>query len=165
MNHPNFKFLLLSNLLLLIGCVNVDLKTESPTKSESYTFAEPAKPFQEMKDKQTDQAWLNPDTGNTIAVLSECSESRDPSLIALEGETIQALNSYQITESKELQFEARAARRSLAEGTVDGIPVKMDVLTFKKNSCAYTLTYVGRAKGFERDRSTFENFLRGFRVP
>jgi hypothetical protein len=45
------------------------------------------------------------------------------------------------------------------------VTVDVDVLTFKKNSCSYTLTYVGRAQGFEKDHAVFENFLKGFKVP
>jgi len=161
-----FIFLnLLTLALIFSACVSVNLKTNAPTKSEAYGFTNPPRPFFKMKSDQADHAWQNEKTGNTIAVLSECSESRDPSLTSLEGETIQALTNYQVAKTQELTYQARAARRTLAEGSLDGIPVMMDILTFKKNSCAYTLTYMGRASGFEKERSAFDNFLKGFVVP
>lgn len=162
-NH--LKLLPLLFALLITSCVSVKIKTESPTKSNEYSFVKPQGHFTKLGDDQTDHAWQNEQTGNTIAVLSECSESRDPSLTALESETIHALNNYKILKSQEFNFQARAARRSLVEGTVDGIAVKMDVLTFKKNSCAYTITYMGRASGFASEQEEFESFLKGFVVP
>lgn len=118
-----------------------------------------------MSSDQADHAWQSAQTGNTIAVLSECSEQKDPSLTTLEGETIQALNNYKVTNTEDFKFQDRAARRAQVEGAVDGIPVKMDLVIFKKNSCSYTITYVGRAAGFDKDRPAFEQFLMGFEVP
>lgn len=166
MKFKKYFFILSPTLMLIVSaCVSVDFKPKAPRKSEDYRVTEPAKPFEKMKSDQADHAWQNPKTGNTIAVLSECSESRDPSLSSLEGETIQALHNLKILKTEELTFSSREARRSLVEGTMDGIAVKMDVFTFKKNSCSYTLTRVGRAKSFDKDQSAFEKFLKGFQVP
>lgn len=118
-----------------------------------------------MDSDQADHAWQNQKTGNTIAVLTECSESRDPSLASIEGETINALTNPQKLKTSEVQFADRGGLRTLVEGQVDGVSVKMDVLTFKKNSCAYTLSYIGRSKNFEKDQSAFEQFLEGYKVP
>ncbi len=109
-------------------------------------------------------AWQNQKSGNTIAVLSECSETHDPTLSDLEEDMSQALTEPKITKTEALTFEGREALRSIIEGKVDGVPVKVDVLTFKKNSCSYTLTYMGRSQGFDKDHQAFENFLKGFKV-
>lgn len=153
------------SLMGTISCVSVDLKPKAPTKSEVYEYSEPKNPFEEMISDHADHAWQNQKTGNTIAVLSECSESRDPSLASIEGETINALTNPQKIKTNEIQFSSRGGLRTVVEGQVDGVTVKMDVLTFKKNSCSYTLSYIGRSKGFEKDQSAFEEFLKGFKVP
>jgi len=155
----------LSLALLVAGCVSVNLKPKSAVHSKEYKFQAPDSSFKKIDNEQTDMAWQNEKTGNTIAVLSECSETRDPSLSDLEGEMSQALNDPKVIKTQQITFEDRDGVRSWLEGKVDGIVVNVDVLTFKKNSCSYTLTYMGRALGFEKDRATFENFLKGFKVP
>jgi hypothetical protein len=118
-----------------------------------------------MENQPTDLAWQNSKTGNTLAVLTECSETIDPSLKSLEGEMVQALDTPNTLKSENSVFEDRESLRSLVAGKVDGVPVKMDILTFKKNSCSYILTYMGKSEKFDQDHQIFENFLKGFKVP
>ncbi len=152
-------------LALISGCISVSIKNkEASARSDKFRYSNPASPFEKISSEQADLAWQNSRSGNTIAVLSECSESKDSSLQTLEGETAQALSSYQVTKTNEIKFQGRDALRSNIEGLVDGISVKMSILTFKKNSCAYTLTYLGRAKGFEKDLPSFETFLQRFQA-
>ena len=166
MRHLRFDIIAGSLFFLVFAsCVSVNLKSNPPTKSEGYSFQAPSRDFVRLKGGHTDHAWQNQQTGNTIAVLSECSESRDPSLSTLESETVQAMNNTEILQTKESHFQGRASRRSVAQGSLDGIAVKMDILTFKKNACAYTLTYMGRSSVFESEKSAFEDFVKGFIVP
>ena len=160
--YPLFSLILCAGM---ISCVSVDIKPKAPKKSKVYKYAEPKKPFAEMDSDQADHAWQNPKTGNTIAVLTECSETRDPSLVSIEGDTINALTNPNKLKSDSIQFADRGGLRTLVEGQVDGVNVKMDVVTFKKNSCSYTLSYIGRSKNFEKDQSSFEDFLKGYQVP
>ena len=155
-------FILFANLL---ACVSVDLKPKAPTKSKVYHFQEPSKTFKKMDSDQADQAWQNSKNGNTIAVLSECSETRDPTLTGIESETINALTNPEILHTEKIQFADRGALRTLVEGQVDGVSVKMEILTLKKNSCSYTLSYIGRSKTFDSDRAVFEQYLKGFVIP
>ena len=157
--------ILLSLPLIFAGCVSVNIKPKAPARSNEYKFQAPDSTFRKIDSEQADLAWQNEKSGNTIAVLSECSETKDPSLSDLESEMSQALNDSKVVRTQNTQFEDREALRSLLEGKVDGVAVRVDVLTFKKNSCSYTLTYMGRAQGFEKEQGVFENFLKGFKVP
>lgn len=164
--HRSLNFsILISLCFAVMGCVSVNLKPKAPLHSTEYKYQAPDASFRKLDNEQTDLAWQNEKSGNTIAVLSECSETRDPSLQDLEAEMTQVLNDHKVIQSQPLTFEEREALRSLIEGKVDGISVSVDVLTFKKNSCSYTLTYMGRSQGFEKERKVFENFLKGFKVP
>lgn len=170
MNHPMRQsavpilvlFLALANL---IACVSVDLKPKAASKSKIYQFQEPSKQFKKTDSDQADVVWQNPKNGNTIAVLSECSETRDPSLSQLENETVNALTAPQILQTENIHFADRGGLRSLVEGQVDGVSVKMEILTLKKNSCSYTLSYIGRSQTFEQDQKTFDLFLKGIVIP
>ncbi len=162
------KLRLLIVILFYFGataCVSVNLKSAGPQKSREYQFQIPEKPFEKIKNQQTDQAWQNPRTGNTIAVLSECSDDKDPTLESLADETVHALTDHKILKTEGFNFQNRAALRTLVEGEMDGVPVQMDVVVLKKNSCAYTLTYMGRSQGIQKDRVSFEKFLKGFEIP
>lgn len=156
------KIFVLFSALSMSGCVSVALKKEPIVKSDKYTYQNPGSPFKKVDPDNADHAWRNSKTGNTIAVISECSTSRDPELSTLESESVQALSAVKISSSKEMIFNDREALRSTAEGTIDGVSVKIDVLNFKKSSCMYSLTYFGRSKGFQADQNEFENFLKGF---
>jgi hypothetical protein len=161
----HFKILKLFTLPICfaaMGCVSVGLQKTPIVKSDKYTFQNPNSAFKKVDPDNADYAWRNPKTGNTIAVISECSATKDPELGALESESIQALSSPKILSSKESTFNDREALRSVAEGTIDGVAVKIDVLNFKKSTCVYSLTYFGRLKSFGLDQVEFENFLKGF---
>ncbi len=143
----------------------MNIKPQASKKSVVYKFLDPNKPFEKISNDQADHVWQNPKTGNTLAVLSECSESNDPSLHSIENDTINALGSGQVLKSNKEQFNDREALHTVSEGQVDGISVKVDTLIFKKNTCAYTLSYIARSKSFEADLATMENFRKGFIVP
>jgi hypothetical protein len=157
--------LLLFWTLSLLACVSVSIKPPTVSKSSEYRFQPPAKPFEKMNSDQADHAWQNPRNGNTLAILTGCSPDKDPSLATLESDVIQALNTYKVLSSQDFTFQDRAAKRSLVEGTVDGIQVKLDFVIFKKRNCSYTLTYVGRSSNFDLDLASFEKFLTGFEAP
>lgn len=158
-------FLFLFTLMSAVSCISVNLKSGAPKKASNYKLQPPPSPFNRIDNEETDLAWQNPQTGNSIALLTECSEQKDPSLTSLEDETIQALTNPKVLKTEEIQFQERAARRTKAEGTVDGVPVQMDVLILKKNNCSYTFTFVGRASGIEKDRPAFDSFLSGVHIP
>jgi hypothetical protein len=158
------KSFLAAFFLFSAGCVSVNLKPKSAQHSTDYKYFAPDASFQKIESEQTDLAWQNQKSGNTIAVLTECSETSDPTLADLEEDMTQVLSEPKVVKTENLMFEEREALRSLIDGKVDGIAVKVDVLTFKKNSCSYTLTYMGRAQGFEKEHAAFDSFLKGFKV-
>jgi hypothetical protein len=157
-------FLLLIFLFELGACVSVSIKPKSPERSKSYTTVDPASPFEEFETDQADRAWQNPKTGNTIAVISECSD-RDPDLKVVENDTLNALSNSEVIHTENISYSDRDAIRTLARGKVDGINVKLDLILFKKNSCVFTLSQLGREKGFDKDKTSFEIFLKGFNLP
>lgn len=158
------KMLMGLALLSLSACVSVSLKKEPIVRSDKYTFQNPSGNFKRIDPDNADHAWRNSKTGNTIAIISECSTSKDPELATLESESMEALSSSKILSSKTLNFNDREALRSVGEGNIDGVPVKIDVLNFKKSTCMYSLTYFGRSSSFANDQSEFENFIKGFKA-
>ena len=147
------------------GCVSVDVLPPAPKKATDVKIKVPTKDFKEIINSSVDRAWQNDKNGNTIAYLSECNSKSDPTLKAIETENLTALTNVEVIESKSDNFNDREALFSSVKGQVDGVPVKMRLIIFKKNGCNYTLSYVGRSKFFDHDVDTFKTFTEGFSTP
>ncbi len=164
MKHPKALFLLLL-YFLLNGCVSVNLPSSSGWKAPTVEFKAPPKPFVPMENKNADKAWISEKNGNTISYLSECGSPVDPPLQQIEADTLNFLENLKIISSDSKTFNGRESLETLAQGNVDGVPVKMRVLTFKKNNCSYSLVYGGVKDKFNSEVSYFEQFLKGFKAP
>ena len=162
MNY-HLKFFILS--LLLSSCVSVNLPGGKVTSAKDVQFAEPGTPFKSIKAANADRTWLSKKTGNTISYLSECGGTADPSLQSVETESLSALNKMQILSTDATTYNGREARQTLANGQLDGVPVQILLLIFKKNGCTYTLSYGGIEKQFSAELRQFESFKASFKAP
>lgn len=168
------KFTLLRHIIIKFGppacfaflcaCVSVKLPSTNSARATEYDFEEPKSPFKKLKTENADHAWQSELTGNTIAVLTECNSRSNRSLQSLESESINAVNNPKIMETVSIDFNERQALQSTVEGSVDGVPVRLYILSFQKNSCNFTLTLMGRSSSTSKETSAFENFKREFRV-
>jgi hypothetical protein len=52
-----------------------------------------------------------------------------------------------------------------AKGTVDGVLIGIQTLSFNKNGCSYTLTYVGILSKLTSEKNHFTQFISHFRAP
>lgn len=168
-NHLRFyitsSFLGLLSCLLYGGCVSVQLPGGKVTPAKDVQLSEPSSPFDKIKASNADRAWLSSKTGNTISYLSECGGPGDMSLQAIETESLSAMNKLQIIASETLIYNGREARQSISKGEIDGVPVQMALLIFKKNGCTYTMTYGGLQKQFPAELADFEKFKVDFKAP
>lgn len=151
--------------LLLNSCVSVELKGTKTTSAKDVQFREPASPFREIKAPNSDRAWLSERTGNTISFASECGNAVDPSLSEIESESLSVLSNLKVTKAEEGQFNGRGAQMSSAIGEVDGVPVQISLLVFKKNGCNYVLSYSGVQKQFSLEEKYFQDFVNSFKAP
>lgn len=163
-NHSMF-FILLIFLSSLMACVSVNLPTASGQKASDVVLAIPPKPFAEIKSKNADRAWLSEKFGNTISYISDCNNPVDPPVQQIESETLAVLNDLKIHSSKVVSYNLREASDTLAQGEVDGVKVKMRLVTFKKNNCSYSLVYGGVVEKFDEEVKFFESFLKNFKAP
>jgi hypothetical protein len=147
------------------GCISVNLPSASGQKATSVTLQPPANPYSEIKGKNTDQTWLSSKTGNTISYISDCNNPSDPSLQQIESETLNVLGNLKIISSETPIYNGRIALQTVAQGEVDGVPVKMRMMTVKKNGCNYSLIYAGVSEKFAAEIQQFDGFLKGFKAP
>lgn len=160
-NH--LKYFIMS--LLLSSCVSVELPSGKITPANGVEYTSPGGAFNEIKAKNADKTWLSSKTGNTISYLSECGNTSEPSLQSIETESLSAISKLEILKSDTITFNGREARQTVSAGTIDGVPVAMSLLIFKKNGCNYTLSYGGLEKQFNLEKDEFEKFKQGFKAP
>lgn len=158
-------FAAVTALSICSSCVSVNLPNSGSTKASGLNFSEPSSPFSKIKSEQVDYAWQSQKTGNTIAVITDCSAHSDTPLKSLENETLAALSDIKILSTEPGMFNGRESLMTSAEGKVDGVPVEISVLTFKKNACNYTLNYLGKKASFESEEKEFKKFVQGFKAP
>lgn len=164
MNHP-IKILAGIIFLLSAGCVSVNLSNNKSKKAEGLSYMAPTGSFHPLKAENADQAWQSEKTGNTIAFLSECQMQSDIDLKTIESDSLTALTQIKILSSFSGQFNNRESIDTLAEGQVDGVPVRLRLTVFKKNGCNYTLSYVGRKNFLDKEESEFIRFKESFKAP
>ncbi len=157
-------FTFLTACTLLSSCLSVSL-TPKMSKSEDVRFVPPGGSFEQIKSPGADEAWQDKKLGNSISYLSSCNDPTDPSLESIEKDMLSSLDSSKIAATSQAFFDGRESRKTQAEGNVDGIPTKIEILTFKKNSCLYSVSYVSITKNFDQDLAIFNKFLEGFKAP
>lgn len=151
-------------LLSCVSCVSVNLGAGKTTRAKAVQFIDPNGPFERLKDPNADAAWQSRRTGNTLSFFSECPQV-DSTLEALSDEFSSILRDAKVIERKSGFFNARESLASESEGKIEGIEMRLASLVFKKNGCSYLISYIARKSHFESERTTYENFLQGFKAP
>ncbi len=166
MNRRHFisKIFLLLFLAPLCGCVSVKIASDGPKKSKDISLAAPSVEFENIKTEGADVTWLNKKNGNSISYYSECNLSNDISLQSIQNESFSALSEVNVTNTQNAIFNERESVQTEADAAIDGVPIKISLLIFKKNGCNYTLTYAGRKEKFAQNLSEFKKFIQEFRV-
>lgn len=147
------------------GCVSVNLGGKGSSKAEGVKTREPSAPFARLPSQHADQAWQNKRTGNTISYLSTCNDPADPPIETILRELAGTFDDARIVKSSGGPYNGREALQAEIEGFVDGVKTRAAVTIFKKNDCAYSLSYVGVERSFDADRGRFQEFLEGFHAP
>ena len=158
------NFFLFIIFALHFSCVSVQLGNKSGVKSKNAVFNPPESPFKSIDNEKADNSWKSSSTGNTISVYTECNENPEP-LEKFELDSLAALKNAEIQEAKLISFNDREARSAKVVGTLEGISLQMQLVSFRKKGCDYFISFVGRKDQINRDQNTFQKFLSSFRVP
>lgn len=151
-------------LLFLNSCITIG-GSKDPQPAKNLEFRTPESPFSELKTKTGDKTWKSAKTSNIISFISDCTPTQDPTLDQLEQEALSSLEKIEISQREEFNYNQRLARNTTAQGLVDGIKVKINVISFKKNTCNYNLIYGGVADRYDSESTEFKQFVENFRAP
>ena len=150
---------------IAVGCVSVNIGDKKIRRSEGVSYRGPTLPFKALDGRGADQAWKNVTNGNMISYLSTCNDPADPTIENVQTELLSAFDGIHVKKSAARPFNGRQALNTEAEGLIDGVKTRIELLVFKKNDCTYTLTYVGPAVRFDQDQPQFQSFVNSFEAP
>ncbi len=147
------------------SCVSVSIGPKAGEQSKGVQFTAPPAPYESLKHPRSDGAWQNTKNGNSISYFSSCNDPAEPPLESLSRDLFSELGEIKMLHQRLTTFNNREAINQEVEGKVDGVLTRIHAVLFRKNSCTYTLSFIGVPGAYESDRAVFEGFLRGFQAP
>jgi hypothetical protein len=151
-------------IFTIVSCVSVQIPTTVVEKAKNVTFKAPAGLFKSAKSPSSDQMWVSSKTASTISYFTSCSSS-EPSLKAIRTNAFSSLEQVEVSKEESIQINEREGLKSNIDGSLEGVPVKVQFIVFKKNSCSYHLSYVALKQNFEKELDQFSSFVQSFRAP
>lgn len=100
--------------------------------------------------------------GGAIMANASCDRRLDLSLELLTGQLLYGIEARQQTSRHRLALDGRVALRTQMSGTLDGVPVALDLVVLKKDGCTYDLALAAAPHDFGRRQADFEQFFRAF---
>ena len=112
----------------------------------------------------TSAAWYQSEFGATIGVAVACEDVSDMSLHALAQQTLVGIERRETLEQSILPVDGREAESWVVKGSLDGIPILIHLVVFRKGPCVYDFELVAKPASFESARADFRAFLVGLTV-
>ena len=130
----------------------------------SYEIGELGDKWRRINIEGGDLAFLNDKLGATITVNSTCKKKMNYSLEALSESLLIGIKDKQLVERNKLTINNEKALSSIYTGKLDGVPLKLNAVVFKKDDCIYDFTYASSPGNFDSGFSDFEEFISKFKV-
>ncbi len=151
------SFFLISFPIFLASCVSSLLKEAPPTFSKEIKVTAPQDPFNKM-GSEIYPAWRNKTTGNVISIISECNSESLPSLQVLHQSIEGSVESFKLIKEQKVTFKNKPALVRNSEGELDGEPIEIQSMSFKRKNCGYVSSLTGKKNNLEKDRKAFQHF-------
>jgi hypothetical protein len=119
--------------------------------------------WQDLTTGVRSASWYSADYFSTISTEVLCERSTgDRPLASVAAEVASAIEDRTVTEEGEFMLDGRGALRQRVSGSVDGVPLIMDVVVVKKNNCAFDFVAIAPPDEMPNISSAFEVFFNGF---
>jgi len=146
---------------LTVSCVSSILKEKAPTFSKDIQFKDPQSAFTKV-NLSVYPAWKSSKTGNVISVVSDCNENDVASLSTLHQLITGSIEDAKTIKQEQLTFKDKPALMYVTEGQLDGQPIAIRSISFKRKGCGYVSSLSGKPGSLETDLSTFNSFNESF---
>lgn len=151
-------FIIIIIPFFFVSCVSSILKEKPPTFSQEIEVQDPAAPFVRM-NTSVYPSWKNPQTGNVIAIISDCSTTSSYSLSSLHQLIENSLRNVTTVKEESSSLQGAPALRKTVNGELDTRPIEVRSISFQKKSCSYVSSLSGKKDNLEADSSSYEQFL------
>jgi hypothetical protein len=102
------------------------------------------------------------DEGGTILAHATCEARGDAPLDVLTNHLLFGIEEPREQSRTPLSLDGRRALRTRVDGALDGVPIALDLVVLKKDSCTYDLELASSPEVFARRQADFERFFAGF---
>jgi len=130
-------------------------------RETTYRVAPLAEPWAQVSFSGNDLAWTAPE-GQVLAVNGVCSEHGDPSLKVLTDHLLFGFEDRKVLSREDVRLAGRAALRTRASASLDGVPVELELTVLKKDGCVYDLTYSAPPGGFDDRVADYRKLVESF---
>lgn len=143
-----------------VSCVSSLLKEKPPSFSTEIRLTAPKAPFAKTKTSVF-PAWKNSQTGNVISIVSDCNDGATNKLSALHQLVEDSLEEINIVKEETMAFQNRPALLKILTASLDGQPIEVRSVSFKRKSCGYLASLSGKPNSLLKDNVHFDNFIQG----
>jgi len=126
-----------------------------------YRVAEPPAAWQRIGSTGDSLAFHHP-AGGVIAANATCDDREDVPLDVLTNHLLFGIEQRRERPRTPLTVDGRGALRTRLSGTLDGVPVALDLVVLKKDGCVYDLLLVAGPAQVAAREPEFERFVAGF---
>ena len=141
--------------LLFVACVSSILKENPPSFSTDVTIKKPSPQFVKLA-QAIYPSWKNQQTGNVISIISDCESSL--SLLQLHKLVEDNVSDLKIINEEGTFLNNKPAITKIITGLIDGSPIEILSLSFKRKSCGYVSSLSGKAGTLQTDKNEFDQF-------
>lgn len=145
---------------LFVSCVSSILKEKPPTFSREIEVQAPVSPFVKM-NTSVYPSWRNPQTGNVITIISDCSETSSYTLSSLHQLIENSLKNVNTVKEENSTIQGTPALRRTINAELDARPIEVRSISFQKKSCGYLSSLSGKKDNLTTDDAAYEQFLTG----
>lgn len=153
--------LIIASPFLMVSCVSSLLKEKAPTFSKDIQFKDPQFGFSKV-NLSVYPAWKNSKSGNVISIISDCNENGVASLSSLHQLITGSIEDSKTIKQELLSFKDKPALLYLTEGSLDGQPIAIRSISFKRKDCGYVSSLSGKPNSLDSDLNAFNSFNESF---
>jgi hypothetical protein len=158
-NSPSIPLL----AILLAGCGTRGTLSGTLYRDGHLAFRIGALPSEWRRVQVADgQLAFHHDGGGTILAHATCEARGDASLDVLTNHLLFGIEDPRERSRTPLSLDGRRALRTRVDGALDGVPVALDLVVLKKDSCTYDLELASSPEVFAHRQADFERFFIGF---
>lgn len=159
--HLVASLLIIAVPFLFVSCVSSLLKEKPPAFSKEIKLTPPKAPFIKT-ETSVFPSWKNSQTGNVISIVSDCNEGATSKLSVLHQLIEDSLEDIKIVKEETIALQNRPAFLKVVTANLDGHPIEVHSVSFKRKSCGYLASLSGKANSLFKDATFFESFISGF---